>query len=254
MSRLFEAYKAFHQQGFIPIFTGDGFDSKKLVEACVMAGFKCIEYTLRRDDADRMIPWIRKTYPELYLLVGSTVDDDRIIAKMKKRYPQLLTLAQIDAMDADGMVSMLGWSFESIRKYSQRRMVVPTAMTVTEALQQVSAGAQFIKLHGDNLGFVKKCREKATFDFCPILVTGGMTLERIPEAVAAGAMVAGAGFDLILKGRSAEVTAKEIADILKKFREVMYEARLKVWPDMMKAVGGDSAAWLDSLPHYHPFE
>lgn len=253
MSKLLEAYRTFHQQGFVPIFIRDDFDSKKLVEACVLAGYKCIEYTLRREDAAEMIPWIRKTYPDLHLLVGSTIDDDKVIAKMKKRFPQLLTVSQIDAMDVDGMVSMIGWSFESIKKYSVRRVIVPTAMTVTEALQQVSAGAHFIKLNGYDLDFVKKCREKATFDFCPILATGGMTLERIPEAVSAGVVVAGAGFDLILKGKPTDISANEIADTLIKFREVMNEARQKTWPDMVKAMSGDTETWLDSLPHYHPF-
>jgi len=56
MSRLFDAYRAFHEQGFIPIFTEDGFDSRMLIDACVAAGLKGIEYTLRKRDADTMIP------------------------------------------------------------------------------------------------------------------------------------------------------------------------------------------------------
>ena len=88
----------------------DHFDSKTLVKACVAAGCAGIEYTLRRRDAHVMVPWIREHYPELFLLVGSTIDDDRIVTQMKKRHPQLLTLAEIDALGLDGFVSMIGWS------------------------------------------------------------------------------------------------------------------------------------------------
>src|SRR5438046_1863577 len=47
-NRVFEAYRAFHDQVFMPIFVEDGYDSKLLIEACVAAGMKGIEYTLRR--------------------------------------------------------------------------------------------------------------------------------------------------------------------------------------------------------------
>jgi hypothetical protein len=31
-----------------------------------------------------MIPWIRKTYPDIYLLVGSVVDNDAIVGQMQR--------------------------------------------------------------------------------------------------------------------------------------------------------------------------
>ena len=43
--RYFQAYRAFHEQGFIPIFVHDHFDSKVLIEASVAAGCTGIEYT-----------------------------------------------------------------------------------------------------------------------------------------------------------------------------------------------------------------
>ena len=52
---LLDIYRAVHEQVFLPIFVQDHFDTKTLVEACVQAGCKCIEYTLRRADADEMI-------------------------------------------------------------------------------------------------------------------------------------------------------------------------------------------------------
>ena len=103
MDRLFDAYRSLHDQAFVPIFAQSDFDSKMLLDACLEAGLHCIEYTLRRDDAHRMIPWIREHYPELFVLVGSTLDDDGIIARSRQRYPQLMTLAQLDALRSTGL-------------------------------------------------------------------------------------------------------------------------------------------------------
>ena len=253
MSRLLNAYRAAHEQGFLPIFVKDDFDSKVLLEGCLEAGLKVIEYTLRREDADTMIPWIRENYPDLYLLVGSTLDDDGIVTKMRRKHPQLRTIAELDAMDPDGYISMIGWSLESIRKYSLTRIIMPTAMTVTEAFQQVGAGAHAIKAMGADLGFVARLRLSAAFDYCPVLVTGGMTPERIPEAIDKGAVMIASGFDLILKGRSTDINAIGVAEQIGCFVDATQGARSLKWPEMSAAMGGDQQVWLDSLPHCHPF-
>ncbi len=253
MSRLFDAYRAGHEQGFLPIFVQDDFDSKMLIEACVKAGCKCIEYTLRRPDAHKMIPWIRENYPDLYLLVGSTLDNENIVVKARKRHPQLLSLAELSAMGIDGFVSMIGWSLESIRKYSPRCVVAVSAMTVTEAFQQVGAGAHFIKVLGSDLNLVKRCRSDAAFGYCPILVTGGMTPHRIPEAIEAGAIIVASGFDLILKGQPSDISCTKAAELLSVYLNATRQAREKYWPEMTRAIGTDKQAWLDSLPHHHPF-
>lgn len=253
MARLYEAYRDIHRQGFVPIFVAGGFDSRMLVEACVEAGCSGIEYTLRRPDADRMIPWIRENFPDLHLLVGSTLDDERIVRKMREKHPQLLTLSEIEKHDVDGLVSMVGYSLETIRRYAGRRIIIPTAMTVTEALQQTGAGAHFIKLSGADLGFVRRVRGAATFGFCPCFVTGGMIPERIPEAVSAGAVLVAAGFDLILKGKPEGISRGEVAKLIRTYIDVTRKAREETFPEMMRTDPSNRKAWLDSLPHYHPF-
>jgi len=175
------------------------------------------------------------------------------VRKARRKFPQLLTVRELDAMDVDGYVSMLGWSFDSIRTYSPRRIIAPLAMTVTEAFQQVGAGAHFAKISGDNLNLVRTCRRDASFDFCPIFVTGGMNLSAIPEAIEAGAVLVGAGFDLMLKGKPAGIRAEEIAEILREYVRVAREARNRKWPALADAAGKPWNEWLNSLPHHHPF-
>ena len=253
MDRLFDAYRAMHEQAFIPIFCKDGFDSRRQVEACVAAGCTGIEYTLRKPDAREMIPWVRKNFPDLYLLVGSTVDSDAVIARMRRRYPQLMTLAELADIGVDGFVSMLGWSDQSIRRYAPTHIIVPTAMTVREALLQTDCGAHFQKLAGNDLDFVRRCRGGAAFDYCPIVVTGGQMPETMAETFKAGAAMVGTGFDLTMKGLDADVSTERITEIVKTYVAAAQSARAAAWPELAAADGSTKQAWLDALPHYHPF-
>ena len=250
---LFDVYRAVHEQAFIPIFVEDDFETGKLIEACLKAGCKCIEYTLRRRDAHKMIPWILEQYPELYLLVGSTIDDETIVKKMKEKYPHLLTIQELGNMGVDGFVSMIGWSFETIRKYSKEHLVIPTAMTVTEALQQVGSGAHFIKNIGPDLGFTMRCRAAAAFDYCPIMLTGGICLDRIPQAISAGAIILASGFDLMLKEKDPSIRESEIASVIKTYLDNTKRVRNTFYPMLADAQSKERQEWLSLLPHYHSF-
>ncbi len=254
MSRLLDAYRALHQQAFIPIFVRDHIpDSKKLLEGCQEAGMRVIEYTLRRLDAHTMIPWIRENCPDLFLLVGSTLDDDAIITKQREKFPQLLTIDELDAMDVDGFISMIGWSEASIKKYHSRRIVIPAVSTSREAFLNVAAGAHFVKVPGSKPELIKSYRWEAAFDYCPLFAPGGLTPDRIPTAVAAGAVITATGFDLTLKECSAEVSVSEIAAIMKHYMETAQDAQRATWPELAKAADADNQTWLNALPHYHPF-
>lgn len=254
MSRLFETYRALHEQAFLPTFVKDHIpDSKKLLEGCLEAGVRVIEYTLRRPDANTMIPWIRENYPDLYLLVGSTLDDAAIVAKQRVKFSQLLTLEELDAMEVDGFVSLVGFSADSMKQYHSRRILVPAVSTIEEAFSKVTAGAHFVKVTGSNPDLIKSYRWEPAFDYCPLFATGGLTLDRIPIAVEAGAVVASTGFNLILKACSADVSVKEIAAIIRQYMETTQNAKGATWPELAKAADVDNQTWLNALPHYHPF-
>ena len=45
----------------MPIFGQDDFDTEVLLEGCQLAGLQVIEYTLRRADANTVIPTLRLT-------------------------------------------------------------------------------------------------------------------------------------------------------------------------------------------------
>ena len=252
-TRLFLAYRAVLEQGFIPIFASDDFEAEPFVESCVAAGCRVIEYTLRRRDASTMIPWIRANYPDLYLLVGSTLDDATMIEKMRGQHPQLLTLEQLADMDIDGFVSMVGWHYENIRKYAATHLVMPMAMTLREAFRQVAAGAAFAKVFGTNLEFVQVLQGAGGFRFCPTFATGGVTRERIPDAIEAGATILASGLEVVAGGCPGNRTPNEVASMLKDFLETTRAAREVKSPGSSQSAELDPRAWLATLTHVHHF-
>ena len=253
MNRVFATYRAIHEQGFLPIFVQDQRDPRMLVEACLHAGIRCIEYTMRKADAAEMIPWIRRNYPDLHVLVGSTLASDSIVRRARQMHPQVRTLQEFADMGADGFVSMPGWSTDAIRHWAPTHVVIPCAMTVREAFIQLDAGAHFIKMLGTELDLVKLCRSEATFGVCPVFVTGGVTLAHVPSLVEAGAVVLGSGFDLMLAGKAGNITVQEVADILCAHVHAVKVARALKWPELAKAAAANDETWLRSLPHVSPW-
>jgi 2-keto-3-deoxy-6-phosphogluconate aldolase len=254
MDDVLTTYRTVHNQGFIPIFTEDGFDSKTLVEGCVQAGLGAIEYTLRCRDVRQMIPWIRKTFPKLRLLVGSTMDDERICEKMKRSSPQLMTVRELADAGVHGFVSMLRWSEENIRAFSKTHLVVPTAQTPNEAYEQICAGAHFAKLNGPDLAVLKRCRAIPAHGYCPAFVTGGQVPDRIPPTIEAGAVCVATGFDVTLKGLEPEkLTPDLVAQTVTHYVNVTRQARATFFPNLVQDSTADDRTWLNSLPHYYPF-
>ena len=253
MDKLLKNYRKAHEQAFMPIFTRDRYDSKMLVEACVLAGLSTIEYTQRRTDIREMIPWIRANFPDLNILVGSTLDSESIIKHARKNYPQLLTLGELKDMGVEGFVSACGYSQQTIGAYSSSHVLAPAAMTLLEAMQMMDWGAHFIKLFGPDLDFAKLVRLEPLFDFCPFMITGGVTLESIPGMMEAGAMMVGSGMNLVVECTPEPRTAESIAEIIKSFVELAKNFRNKRWPKLAQSSDDEDAAWLSKLPHHHPF-
>jgi len=251
---LAKKYRLAYEQGFIPIFAADDYPTDILLEGCITAGFTTIEYTLRRKDAKKVIPTLRERFPDTVLLSGSTLDSDKVIDRMKLKFPQLMTIGELNAYGVDGFVSMVGYSAATIKRYCETHLVMVTASTVTEALAQTDAGAHFIKLAGNDLTFVKSCRAAATFDFCPVFVTGGMTLERIPDGVEAGAVLIGSGCEVVLKGiQPNDVTSEIVRDKMLLYKEAVLSARAKKFPRLAGIECLSDTEWFSRLPHYHPF-
>ena len=251
---LIDTYRKVHSQAYMPIFVKDDFDSRMLVDACVEAGLTTIEYTLRREDIAEIIPWIRKTYPDLTVLVGSTIDNDRIVRQQRRKFPHLLTIDQLVDLGVAGFISMLPWQEASIRKYSPTHLIAPSAMTVSEAYLQICAGAHFAKFNGAHLDVVHRSRHLPTFEYCPILVTGGVHLGNMANVFRTGAVMVATGFDLLTKEMTGHPSKAQLVGMLRAYQQSAAKLQAATYPELGAAANADNAAWVYALPHVHPFD
>ncbi len=251
-TKLKRVYQAFYRQAFIPILVNDNMDAKLQIRACVKAGFKVIEYTQRRPDLEDVLPWIKENYPELLVLIGSTVDNNDIVKSQQRYFPQLLSLDELAAMEVDGFISILKYSSATIKRYRESHLLIPCAATINEAYDLMTDGAHFIKVLGPDLTLIQRLSLSPLFNFCPLFATGGMTLEHIPQAVKAGAAVIASGFDLLLRDK-VNPGINSICNILQTYQQAVLDARIKYRQEETNRINrANDSNWLAQLPHYVP--
>ena len=246
---LFEKYRKLYAQAFVPIFVQDVFDTDTLIEGCKLAGLDCVEYTLRREDANKVIPTLKDRFGGL-VFVGSTIDCDDIVLQMKEKNPQLMTIAEL-APFVDGFVSMLPYSEKTLEKYRATHLMIPTAQTGGEALFQMAHGATFIKVCGPDFSFSKSLHAAPTFNYCPTFITGGVNTERMEEAYSCGNVLTAAGFDLILKGEDAKtLTPERVCEKLLYFVNTAKNARSTVFPQLAGIENASDEEFKKLVPNY----
>lgn len=247
---LFANYRKMVEQAWMPIFVKDELDTEMLLEGCRLANLQVIEYTLRREDAAQVIPTLREKLPEVVLFVGSTIDDEKVVNQMKRKFPQLMTIAEL-APYVDGYISMLPYSDETLKKCSATHLCIPAASTGGEALRQISSGACFIKVLGPDFSFSKQLHALPTFGYCPTYITGGVTMERMEEAFAAGNMLCAAGFDVVLRGEDpATLTAEKVAEKITRFVENAKKTREAIYPQLKGLESLSDEEFVKVLPNY----
>ncbi len=247
---LFKNYRRMIEQAWIPIFVNDTLDTEMLLEGCRRAGLSVIEYTLRRRDAHLVTPTLKARFPDMVLLMGSTLDADEIVAERRRLYPQLLTIKEL-APYVDGLVSMLPYSDETLRAYASTHLCVPTAESGADALRQIKGGACFVKILGPDLTLSRRLHALPTFNYCPTYITGGVTVERMEEVYGVGNLLSATGFDVILRGLSAdELTPEVVAERLRAFAEAAKNARDKAHPSLRDTAELSDEEFLQRLPNY----
>ena len=247
---LFQNYRKMIEQAWIPIFVDDAFDTEILLEGCHLAKLDVIEYTLRRKDAHRVVTTLKSRLPDMVILMGSTLDSEEIVAERRSQFPQMMTLSELSPY-VDGFVSMLPYSDETLQKYRNTHLCIPTAESGGEALRQVKAGASIIKVLGPDLSLSKRLHALPTFNYCPTYVTGGITVERMEEAFAAGNILCATGFDVLLKGiEPPALTPTLVAERIRTFVDAAMEARDRVHPCLKNTKGLSDDEFRAALPNH----
>lgn len=187
------------KQGFIPIMVDDDYDTKMLIESVARAGCKVIEYTCRRKDARKFIPWIKKEYPDMLVLGASLIDGKNAEKFLSGEKDNFITVDEMVELGADGLVSFMKFSEATYKKYGKDKIMIPGVETYNDAIEQIEFGADFIKIFGNNPmgpGFIK-AGQAATHGLFSFFVTGGMRDEKIDAYIKEGAVLCAGGFDLI---------------------------------------------------------
>ena len=248
--KLFEYYRKIIEQAWIPIFVADSLDTEVLLEGCKLARLGAIEYTLRRSDAASVVPTLKERFPDTAILIGSTIDCNAIVNERKTHFPQLMTLSEL-ALFVDGFVSMLPYSDETLAKYRDTHLCIPTAESGGEALRQIKSGAAFIKVLGPDLSLSKRLHGLPTFNYCPTYITGGVTEERMDEVFEAGNIICASGFDVVLRGSDTQnLTPETVAERLCDFVNAAKRARDRVCPSLKDAERLSDEEFRAALPNY----
>ena len=238
------------EQAWIPIFVDDAFDTEILLEGCRLAKLNVIEYTLRRKDAHCVVTTLKSRLPDTVILMGSTLDSEEIVRERKRKFPQLMTLSEL-APYVDGFVSMLPYSDQTLQTYCNTHLCIPTAESGGEALRQIKAGASIIKVLGPDLSLSKRLHALPTFNYCPTYVTGGITVDRMEEAFAAGNILCATGFDVLLKDiEPSSLTPTLVAERLRTFVDAAIKARDRIHPALKNTKGLSNEEFRSALPNY----
>ncbi|QDS99122.1 keto-hydroxyglutarate-aldolase/keto-deoxy-phosphogluconate aldolase [Adhaeretor mobilis] len=230
-----------------------------LAEAAAQAGAKVVELTCRRARIREELFQIRKELPELLVMVGSVVDEGPLMDSLKRRRPSMPSIDELIDLGAHGFVSAMPISSATLARVSQTHLFIPGVETPTEMVRVLESGAHFAKLYntiplGEHLR-VELLTGPALHRLMPLMITAGISRDKIEAYVKAGAAILGSGWKFILGDSHDELEERpDIPKIAKEMRltlDEMSAARAKHQP---MPLDGSLDEYLQAIPHYHPFE
>jgi 2-dehydro-3-deoxyphosphogluconate aldolase / (4S)-4-hydroxy-2-oxoglutarate aldolase len=182
-----ETVRRMHEIGIIPVVRAASVDeARRAVEAICSGGIPIIEITMTVPDAVRIIRQLTHHYGAEALVGAGTV-----------------TNSEQAKMCLDGGAEFLvspGLSLPVLRAAaSQEKLAIPGALTPTEVMAAVDAGATLIKVFPcGSVGGPKYLKSlRAPFPQLRFIPTGGVNLSNAAEYIAAGAFALGVGADLV---------------------------------------------------------
>ncbi|HUK15065.1 MAG TPA: bifunctional 4-hydroxy-2-oxoglutarate aldolase/2-dehydro-3-deoxy-phosphogluconate aldolase [Bryobacteraceae bacterium] len=111
-------------------------------------------------------------------------------------------------------------------------LVLPGALTPTEVLTAWKVGGDMVKVYPcSQVGGAKYIRSlKGPFPKIPLIASGGVNHHTAPEFILAGAAALGIGGNLIPKEAIQKRQPERIAELARRFRETVAEARALMAP------------------------
>jgi len=214
------------RQGFLPNMIKDRLPPEAAVEAAVAAGIEAVEISCRRPDTIELLKRLRKSFTGVSFGVSSLIEDGPYFDFLQARGPRFPSIAEAADAGADFLVSMIAFSPETYRRHSDVPLI-PGVHSADEARRQLDLGASLVKFSNGGPAYFRGVNGGPMHFGLPLLATGGIRPEHVPDLVAARVLVCVSGFDLILQSRyealqtafdAAEVK-RQIGAYLEKFRE-----------------------------------
>ena len=210
-----EVQQQLEAAGIIPVLRArSAKEAMGLVEAMYAGGITVIEVTMTVPGAIDVLRELKKSYGSKLLLGSGTVTDAAECA------------ATIEA-GAEFVVSP-SLHLDVIHETKSRGKVsLPGALTPTEVITALRAGADFVKVFPcsamGGASYLKSL--KAPFPFLRLVPTGGVTLETAASFLTSGASALGVGADLVNVTAMAEGRPEVITQSARAYVEIVARVR-----------------------------
>lgn len=181
-----------------------------VAQACIDGGITAVEIAYTTPGAMRVLETLRTINPQVLLGAGTVLDAET---------------ARIAILSGAQFIISPAVNVDTIRLCSRYQIAaLPGAMTPTEIVTAMEAGADFVKVFpADTLGpsYIKALR--GPLPHAPLMPTGGVTRDNLADWFAAGSVAVGVGGSLTSPAKAADYAS--IAGNARGFVERMNDIR-----------------------------
>lgn len=184
----------------------------QLAEAVKAGGVKAIEITLTVPGALDVIKKLVQTYQNKEILIGagSVLDAETARACLLAGAEYIVS----PALDIE--------TIQLCNRY--QKVVMPGAMSVTEVVRAMEAGADIVKIFPATLFGPKIIKAiKGPLPQAPLMPTGGVSLDNVADWIQAGSIAVGVGSQLTAAAKTGNFA--QVTKTAKEFIQRIHDAR-----------------------------
>lgn len=210
-----ENLKRIEESGIVAVVRAESSEQALKIAGAVKAGgIQAIEITMTVPGAIEVIKELSRTYINGEILIGA----GSVLDAETARFCLLAGAEYIVSPALD---------IETIRLCNRyQKIVIPGAMSVTEVLRAMEAGADIVKIFPATLFGPKIIKAiKGPLPQAPLLPTGGVSLDNVDQWITAGSFAVGVGS--ALTGGAKKGDYNEVTRIAKEFVEKINITRNK---------------------------
>ena len=212
MSKI-ENLKRIEESGIVAVVRAESSEQAlKTAEALKVGGIQAIEITMTVPGAVEVIRDLAQKYQNNEILIGA----GSVLDAETARFCLLAGAEYIVSPALD---------IETIKLCNRyQKIVIPGAMSVTEVLRAMEAGADVVKIFPATLFGPKIIKAiKGPLPQAPLLPTGGVSLDNVDQWIIAGSFAVGVGSALTVGAKKGDYdkvtrTAKEFVEKINRFK------------------------------------